>query len=99
MGNNGSKKWNKMFEKFEIEGEEGKGFFFICSRIVNGFVLMIIEYIYVSGCLFYLNFVIFYVFVYFFCVIMLNYLFFIVFCKCYKLISVLFVKFNISFGN
>lgn len=43
MGNNGSKKWNKMFEKFEIEGEEGKGFFFICSRIVNGFVLMIIK--------------------------------------------------------
>lgn len=29
MGNNGSKKWNKMFEKFEIEGEEGKVFFFL----------------------------------------------------------------------
>lgn len=27
MGNNGSKKRNKTFEKFETEGEEGKGFF------------------------------------------------------------------------
>lgn len=28
MGNNGSKKRNKTFEKFETEGEEGKGFVF-----------------------------------------------------------------------
>lgn len=42
MGNNGSKKRNKTFEKFETEGEEGKGFLFLtCSRIANGFVLTI----------------------------------------------------------
>lgn len=99
MGNNGSKKRNKTFEKFETESEEGKGFFFTCSRIANGFVLTITEYIYVSGCLFHLHFVIFYVFVHFFCVIMSNYLFFTVFCKRYKPTSVPFVKLNTSFGN
>lgn len=74
-------------------------FFFTCSRIANGFVLTITEYIYVSGCLFHLHFVIFYVFVHFFCVIMSNYLFFTVSCKRYKPSSVPFVKFNTNFSN
>lgn len=53
----------------------------------------------VSGCFFHLHFVIFYVFVHFFCVIMSNCIFFTVFCKRYKPSSVPFVKLNTNFSN
>lgn len=43
MGNNGSKKRNKTFEKFKTEREEGKGFFFTCSKIAKGFVITITQ--------------------------------------------------------
>lgn len=33
MGNNGSKKRNKTFEKFETEGEEGNGFFSLVVKL------------------------------------------------------------------